>query len=323
MNVSRNDGVRVVNAGVGFLRNSTSDGSWKHRLVGVIFALCAVSAHAATTTVDTLLDTDNNPATGCAVTTSSGNVAGVEQILRTVVVADASGYRATSTSLLNCGGSGFSAPVVLDNVSRPIARGNGVGGATAVESVVPMTFLPQQTSLIRVSFVATGSDGLTASDLLTDVAGAPITIAGISVPIVPTLSALALLLTAITMVGAVALARRRGYRGAQLFVVAVVALTLSGQLIAAITRDGLVLDWAGIAALANDPAGDSPAGTDITAVFSQRDAAELAFRVDVVLNATPAANAQSVTAKVGETVPITLSGSDFESSPLTFTVVTM
>ncbi len=322
MNVSRNGGARAADALVAFKSYTACMTSWKRRLLGLAFALCAASAHAATTTVDTLLDTDNNSATGCTVTSGSTNITGVEQILRTVVAADASGYRALSTSALRCSGGGFSAPVVLDNVPRPIARGNGVAGSTAVESVMPLLNLPQGNSPIRVSFVASGSDGLSASDVLTDVAGAPITIAGVPVPIVPTLGVFALILTALTMIGAVALARRRGYRGAQLFVVAMVAVSLSGQLIAAIVRDGLVLDWSGIAALASDTAGDSPAGTDIRAVFSQRDAAELAFRVDVVLNATPAANAQSVTAKVGETLPITLTGSDLEGSALTFTVVT-
>jgi large repetitive protein len=322
MNLSRSGGGDVAGASGTLTQRTACTAGWKHHLLGLALALCATVAQAATTTVDTLLDTDNNIATGCTVTTSSGNVAGVEQILRTVVAADASGYRALSTSLLNCSGASFAAPIVIDNVPRPIARGNGVAGSTAVESVVPLLYLPKGDSLIRVSFTASGSDGLSGSDVLANAAGAPITIAGVPVPIVPTLSAFALLLTALAMVGAVALARRRGYRGAQLFVVAIVAVTLSGQLIAAIVRDGLVLDWAGITALATDPSGDSPAGTDITAVYSQRDAGELAFRVDVVLNATPAANAQSATAKVGETLPVTLTGSDLESSPLTFTIVT-
>jgi large repetitive protein len=281
----------------------------------------ATAALAATTTLDTLLDTDNNTATGCAVTTSSGVVNGVERILRTVIVADGAGYRTQSTSVLTCSGAAFGAPVVTESTPRPIARGNGVGGATAVETSISALDLPRGGQM-RVAFSAIGSDGLTGSDAVLDLNGAPILAALPGIVQVPTLGGIALVLLAGFMVGAVVLARRRGFHGVQLVVVAMFAAALSGHLIAAIVRDGLIADWTGIAPVANDAQGDAPAGTDIVAVFTQTDTNGVDFRVDMVLNATPSANPQSVTAKVGETLPITLTGSDFESSPLTFAIVT-
>lgn len=276
---------------------------------------------ASTTRIDALIDSDNNPASGCVVTTADGNFAGVDLILRTTVVADSTGYVSQGVQSLTCVGSGFGAPNTVDSASRAIQRGNGVGGSTAVELAVSSAFMPRG-GQYRVGFTATGSDGLAGTDALTSSSGAPILMAAPAILIVPTLGATALVLLAGLVIGVVALARRRGYHGAQLVVVAIVVTALSGQLIAAIIRDGLITDWVGVVALATDAAGDSPAGSDIVAVFGKSDNDEVAFRVDVVLNATPTANAQSVTAKVGETLPITLAGSDFEGSALTYAIVT-
>jgi large repetitive protein len=290
-------------------------------VVVVLAALVASASFAATTTVDTLIDTDNNATTGCSVTTASGAVNGVEKILRNLVVADSAGYTSQSVTLLTCSAGSFGAPVTLEGAVLPIARGNGVGGATAVESAIPAQFLNAGGPPMRVAFTATGGGGLTGSDALIGSDAAPLLAASPPIIPVPTLGALALALTALLLIGAVALAYRRGYRGGPLLVIAIVAVSLSGQIIAAIVRDGVVFDWTGVAALATDATGDAPAGTDITAVFTQTSAQEVAFRVDVVLNATPTANAQSLTAVAGVALPITLTGSDFESSPLTFTIV--
>ncbi len=291
---------------------------------GLVAGLAFGVAQAATTTLDTLVDTDNNPSTGCSVSTASGTVSGVERIIRTTVDADSTGYRARSVELLACLGTSFGAPQLIDGTVRTIDRGLGVSGATAVETVVSDAVLSRQPSgaRMRVAFTATGSDGLVGADALNDASGSPILIAALPLLVIPTLGAIGLALLVVSVLGAGLLAHRRGYRGTQLVIVALVATALSGQILAAIVRDGRVLDWAGVSPIATDPAGDAPPGVDIVAAFSVTEQDTIAFRTDVVLNATPSANGQSVVAKVGETLPIVLTGSDFEGSPLTFTIVT-
>ena len=287
-------------------------------------AFAAQLGFAATTTINTLLDTDNNTATGCAVATLNGAVNGVESIVNTIVIADATGYRTQSITMQTCiSGTSFTAPGLISNTPTPIAPGNGVGGTTAVESYVPHIFLPPTGQPIRVAVTTAGSDGLTGGDALTlTAAGGPILISGAALLVVPTLATFSLGLTALLLVGALWFARRRGWAGMQLVVVSVFALSLSGQLIAAIIRDGFVTDWTGVAPAATDPTGDAPTGSDITNFYSVSENSTVFFRYDMFLNAPPIANAQSVTAKVGETLPITLTGTDYESSPLTFTIVT-
>lgn len=294
------------------------------KTLGLAAGLAFGVAQAATTTLDTLVDTDNNPLTGCSVATAGGPVSGVERIIRTTVDADSTGYRARSVEVLACVGSSFGAPQLIDGTVRTIDRGLGVSGATAVETVVSDSVLSRQPSgaRMRVAFAATGSDGLVGADALNETAGSPILIAALPLLAIPALGALGLALLAATVLGAGLLAHRRGYRGTQLVIVALVATALSGQILAAIVRDGRVLDWAGVSPIATDPAGDAPPGVDIVAAFSVTEQDTIAFRTDVVLNATPSADGQSVVAKVGETLPIVLTGSDFEGSPLTFTIVT-
>src|SRR5580700_6787391 len=56
----------------------------------IALALVAGVAHAGDHRFSVLLDTDNNPATGCTVATSKGPVPGVEQVWTTVVTTTAS-----------------------------------------------------------------------------------------------------------------------------------------------------------------------------------------------------------------------------------------
>lgn len=145
-------------------------------LASTLFA--SQMALAATTTINTLLDTDNNTATGCSVSTLNGAVNGVESIVTTTVIADTSGYRTQSITMQNCVGGSFGAPAFITNIPSPIARGNGTGGTTAVESYVPHAFLPATGQPIRVAVTTAGSDGLTGGDALTVTgAGAPILVA--------------------------------------------------------------------------------------------------------------------------------------------------
>ena len=277
---------------------------------------------AATTTVSILIDSDNNVATGCTVATVNGPFAGVERVLTTTVVADSAGYRSQSITVQSCSGTTLSAAQLIDGNALPIARGNGPAGSTAIETFVPSSFLPVAGQKMRIGVTSLGADGITGSDALTLSGTGPILADAPQLVIVPTLATASLALTALLLVGSLWLARRRGWNGMQLVVVMVFALSLSGQLIAAIVRDGLIADWTGIAPLATDATGDAPLGTDIVNLYSSVENGTVFFRIDTMLNAPPVANAQAVTALVGTPLVITLTGADFEASPLTYILVT-
>ncbi len=328
---------RIQIAGAGFAAQGRSEprGAGRRERAGFsrlvqIFALVASlavpAAFAASTTISALLDTDNNAATGCTISTVNGAFAGVERVLATKVVTNTAGYRTDSITVQMCLGGTLGAPIVVDSQSLPIAPGNGINGSSAVETYIPAQFLPNDGKKIRIGVTTLGADGLTGGDALTlTSAGDAILVDGPILMVVPTLAAASLLLTALLLVGSLWLARRRGWHGMQLVLVAVFALSLSGQLIAAvITRDGLINDWSGIAPEATDPVGDGQAGSDIVGFFSTPSNGFLNLRVDVVLNSPPEATAQSVTAIVGQGLPITLTGTDFEPllAPLTFSIVT-
>ena len=291
--------------------------------VAAMGALAASVAFAVSTTVSTLIDSDNNLGTGCSISTANGAFTGVDRVLNTTVIAETTGYRIQSITLQSCVGSTLSANVPIDMSATPLARGMGVGGTTAVETYLPAVYLPANGQKMRIGITTTGADGLVGSDALTVAAGGgPILVDGPPLIVVPTLAKLSLALTALLLALSVWFARRRGWHGFQLVIVAAFAISMSGQLIAAIVRNGFVDDWAGIAPVAIDPAGDAPVGTDITNLYSTVMDGNVYFRIDIALNAPPVANAQSVTAVVGQTLAITLTGSDYEGSPLTFTIVT-
>lgn len=290
-------------------------------LVATAFA-GATLAGAATTTFGVLLDTDNNINSGCTISTVDGSFAGVESVLNTTVVADSSGYRVTGITLQTCTGSGLSAPVTLDSAAYPVARGFGANGTSAVETYIPIAYLPRSGLKMRLGLTTTGGGGIAGADAVLSSNGAAILFDAPPPLIVPTLTTFALGLTALLLAVAVWYARRRGWHGMQLVVVAVFAISLSGQIIAAIVRDGLVADWTGVTALATDPLGDAPAGTDVSALYATYEGANLFFRIDTALNAPPVANAQTVVAVAGVATPVTLTGSDYEGATLTYTVVT-
>ncbi|MGB7453005.1 MAG: Ig-like domain-containing protein, partial [Lysobacterales bacterium] len=93
--------------------------------------------------------------------------------------------------------------------------------------------------------------------------------------------------------------------------------------------DGLVNDWLGVPAIGNDATGDATNGSnaiDIQSGFAAVEAGRVYFRIDVtdVENNPPVANPVSVTF-LEDAVPqnITLSGTDLDSDPLTFTTTSV
>ena len=286
-------------------------------------AMAASASFAASTTVSVLIDADNNASTGCTVSTANGPFAGVERVLNTTVIADATGYRIQSITLQSCNGGAIGPTTIISATPTPLVRGSGANGTTAVETYIPSSFLPATGQKMRVAVTSVGADGLVGSDALTvTAAGNAILVDGPPLVVVPTLAKLSLALTALLLALSVWFARRRGWNGMQLVIVAAFAVSMSSQLIAAVALDGLKISWTGIAPVATDPAGDAPKGSDFTNLYSTVDSGNVYFRIDVDLNSPPVANAQSVTAVVGQGLPITLTGSDFEASPLTFAVIT-
>ena len=328
MNLTESSGSDDHNHHVGGARTALAlTARWRRAqaTLGAVVTASALAgsmvAGAATTTFGVLLDTDNNINSGCTISTADGSFAGVELVLNTTVVANSTGYRVTGITLQSCTGSSLSAPVTLDSAAYPVARGFGANGTSAVETYIPTAYLPQSGLKMRIGLTTSGADGITGADALLSSNGAAILFDAPPPLVVPALSTMALGLTALLLALAVWYARRRGWHGMQLVVVAVFAISLSGQIIAAIVRDGLITDWSGVSALATDPLGDAPAGTDVSALYATYDGPNLYFRIDAALNSPPVANPQSVTAKVGETLNITLTGSDYEGATLSYAVL--
>ncbi|WP_395706332.1 beta strand repeat-containing protein [Casimicrobium huifangae] len=328
MNLTESSGSDDHNHHVGGARTALAlTARWRRAqaMLGAVVTASALAgsmvAGAATTTFGVLLDTDNNINSGCTISTADGSFAGVELVLNTTVVANSTGYRVTGITLQSCTGSSLSAPVTLDSAAYPVARGFGANGTSAVETYIPTAYLPQSGLKMRIGLTTSGADGITGADALLSSNGAAILFDAPPPLVVPALSTMALGLTALLLALAVWYARRRGWHGMQLVVVAVFAISLSGQIIAAIVRDGLITDWSGVSALATDPLGDAPAGTDVSALYATYDGPNLYFRIDAALNSPPVANPQSVTAKVGETLNITLTGSDYEGATLSYAVL--
>ena len=121
-----------------------------------IFAL-PLSARAATTDIKVLLDTDNNPATGCNVTTAVGTFMGVEQVLTTTVDSTTPPGAVTAVVRQGCSGGALDAPTAV----APPAPGWGIGLNPANDDVLVETHIPLSAfggslpAQVRMAFVIT------------------------------------------------------------------------------------------------------------------------------------------------------------------------
>ncbi|HUP24611.1 MAG TPA: cadherin domain-containing protein, partial [Thermoanaerobaculia bacterium] len=284
----------------------------------VLLLAFAAPAAAIEHQVSILLDLDNDAGTGCSVTTVDGPFDGVEQILVTTVetTSPPPGGEVTEVALQECidplTGT-FGAPVVFDNGDWPIGVDNGVGGRDVVETYVELGLLDVPAlDTLRLGVVVRDELGneealLTVDDTPT---GAPILLGIQSVTEIPTLTGWGLFLLCVLLSGAaVTLLGRRG----AVVVLLVVLVAASGVVWAAGSLDGLIDDWA---------AGDLLASNGMF-LFGKRVGDQLCFRVDVELlfDTAPTADPQSVTTDEDTPVAITLTGSDPEGDPLTFTIV--
>ncbi len=285
-----------------------------------VFALSSVNQSRAAE-ISVLIDLDNNSATGCTIPTSAGNFVGAEHVVVTTVQPGGpTTQQITGITKQNCSGSILSAPINQTLGAWPAGLNNGVGGASVVESeFIATADLPE--SKIRLGVIS--SNGPTGNDALlttNGLAGAGPILFGLATLNVPMLGGLGLLLMAVLFAVFAWRAMRRNR-----FIQASILLGLvmiSGLALAAVVRDGLINDWAGIGPVANDPTGDG--SPDIRAFFvAQENARKLSFRIDALLNQAPVVNAQTLgylEDSAAQTIVFT--ATDGDADPLTFSIGT-
>lgn len=126
--------------------------------------MSAAWGQAASAEYKILLDTDNNPATGCTVDTVAGPFAGIDQQLVTTVALGANAATVSGVQLLPCENGGFGAAVWTDPGGWPVGLGNGTGGAAVIETFLP---LAQVTGAGRLRLGVISQAGATRDALLT------------------------------------------------------------------------------------------------------------------------------------------------------------
>jgi methionine-rich copper-binding protein CopC len=235
----------------------------------------------------TLIDTDNNTATGCTVTLpNAGTVTGIERRL-TATISETATPQVISLTLESCVGGSFDAPVSLPGTPYPVGLNNGVGGADVIEQAAPADAIAPPGPPVRLYFAAQGS---TSDDLLGAGGGSPILFGlrptGESVGI-PTLSEWGLL--GLILILLVAVIRQRSHLPASMVGILLVGMVMAGIVWAAgFLLDGQINDWQGVPAAGTDAGGDSTSNTtDILAAFAAREGGNAFFRIDVADAQTP------------------------------------
>ncbi len=265
------------------------------------FAL-AGTVQAATATYSVALDTDSNPATGCTVAGAGGPIAGIEQIVTTVV--EISAHDATIARLERqlCISGALGAPAPYDAGGWPVGFGTGMGGAAVVETSVPLSLLPPGAAM-RATALSTGGGGQDATSAFAIALAPSVSGPGGSVTPVP-LSPWLVPPLALGMFLVAAWLRRR-YPQQTGLTVLVVVFAASGLVWAAtVIRDGSTADWAGVPAAVTDPGGDAPANADLVAIFYQQDGANLYLRFDADIRTEATNRAPQVNAGVAQTITL-------------------
>lgn len=252
-------------------------------LILVLFCgLASTRAHAATE-LRTLIDSDNNAATGCTVMTAAGAFAGVDMAAVTQVDLSASDPVGNVSRELCQGGVLVADPTFVP--VAPLRWPVGVGAAGAQVDVVESYIqLLGAISTVRLGFTASTTDGSVPATALLSAAGG----AGAGVLLsaaaaagavgVPALGAGSVLLLSLALLWATHRSerlRRWTATGAVLCLVFVVGLAW-----AAVVRDGAIADWAG----ATPVASNSSTGTlQMAAVYAKLEGNTLQLRYDVDL----------------------------------------
>ncbi len=291
------------------------------RFVALVLLLAVpATASAVTHEVSVYLDLDNDPMTGCEVSTVDGPFAGAEQVLTSTVetTTPPDAANVTDVAVADCVDEvtdTFGAPVSFDG-GWPVGIDNGVGARDVVETYLPaVRLLDPDPSIIRLAVVVTDEQGGEQALLTVDdtPSGAPILLDLRSVLEIPTLGAWGLLALALLLAagGFVLLGRRR----TAALVVALV-LVAAGTAWAAGSLDGLTDDWS---------PGDQLA-SDGLVLFARAVSDRLCFRVDVDLlfNSPPEAlddDPSVAEDSVGNLLSVLTNDSDADGDPLTVTGV--
>lgn len=289
-----------------------------------LFALAALPllgfAQGAQADFIVLLDTDNNPASGCTVTLpSAGTVNGIEHRLTATVSASAP-PRVTQVTLETCSSGSFGAPTVLPGTPYPVGEDLGTAGSDVVELAVSASLIPTPGRTLRVYFAANGGD-----DDLVGADGAPLllALANGDPAAIPTLTVWGWFALVVLVLVATRRMRMRFPSGLASLVIAGVFVGMLAWAAGFVT-DGQINDWQGVAPLGNDASGDSDPGTDLLAGYAASEGGTLFFRMDAanietapgVSSITPADNATNVSVSSNVLVtfsePVTLGGTWFQ-----------
>jgi hypothetical protein len=288
-----------------------------HRFV--FFLLLAVSftismANAQNRYYHVYLDTDNQSSTGCSVNLPdfASVIEGVEQRV-TITTNSALPPNVTSTEIHPCNGASFSTGTAIS----PAALGlnTGTNGADVFEAGFDQALLNLNSSGRVVFYFETQSD--TASDVVLNHAnGGPITL-GFTFPV----PAFGLLAIGLLLVLLLISSKRHFSRHMTMTILFIAGASTVWAM--NIIIDGQTNDWSGINAANTDPIGDTSNNgsfADLTAVFVTKANETIYVRMDVVdvENQAPVADSTSDTTLEDNSVTITLTGSDAENSPITF-----
>jgi len=297
-----------------------------NRLVRAAAMLLAVVcffplAASAQNTYNIYVDTDG-AATGCNVVLPGGTFTGADRRLQATATSGTS-PQVTSVTFSLCTAGSFGPGAVVGG-GYPVGLNNGVGGSDVIEMSASVAALFAGASSARIGVAAIGPNG---SDILFTVNGTPTAAPfGTSVTYsIPMFGLGGMLLLGLVLLVA---AKRAGRHRLTVRMLAVGLLLTSGIAIAAnFVVDGQVGDWAGVAAAANDPAGDASDGSanlDLRAGFIATENGVTFFRLDVsdLQNQSPIATSQAVTTNEDTAVTITLASIDPENDPRTYAIVT-
>ncbi len=281
--------------------------------LGLCLSLLLASAawgQATSAEYQILLDTDNNPATGCTVATVNGDFAGVDQRLVTTVTVGTATATVSGVQLQPCENGAFGAATWSDPGGWPVGLGNGLNGAAMIETYVPLAQLNGSGSL-RLGVISAAGQ---ARDALLNGNGQGGG-GAINLPLpagpgtsdttaIPVLNPLTLALLVALLGGALRYGRR--HPGVAKLLVLVVAIAGAGLVWAAFVRDGQTNDWTGITPLATDPQGDADSPVDLIALFGKIEGANLNFRIDawITLTAPPTNQAPQVNAGADQTITL-------------------
>ena len=267
----------------------------------------SVTAQAADQRFALLLDTDNNTATGCPVAAPSGTVAGIDQVLTTVVTTTNTGATISRIERQLCTGGSLGAANTLNPGGWSAGIGNGASGTAAIETAIALGLLPSSGAMrvTPMSMNSAGGQDVTAAFL--------IPLGATTDPVQAPLSQLALALLAAALIALAFWWRRRfpaQFNAAiSLCLVAVSTLVWA----AGVMLDGNTADWYGVSPAVTSPQ-SGPVDADMLAVYWQKDSTNLYFRIDADVRPDGASNA-AITVGAGANQDIVLpAGANLQGS---------